>query len=329
LGAVLREDNPVIVDAHCHLGADLGPLGLLRVLNRSGVDQAVILPEAAEPPVNRLGRQSARTGAGGFDGALPRVSVKFLLSTLAPLARFQYASVVQGGMVRCGDGWWRRIQSRPDNGPVAEILAGDPDRFIGLAFVNPRDPGHLDVLDRCFAQGFRGIKVHAWLHDVDLRHDLRKAAERCGDAGFPVMVHLGGTYRTGLSILDLADRLPTTAFIVAHAGLPYYSALWQATRTYPNLYFDLSGPFMSAELVRLTARHVPPGRLIFASGGPSYLRRADGECDYSEVMGWVDSLGLSREPRRAIFGETLLRLVGLGQARGGVTPRRTLIPGGS
>jgi len=304
----------VIVDAHCHLSADLGPAGLLRVLDRSGVDRAVILPEAAEPPVSRLG-QPPRGGPGCPEGALPRVSVKLLLSTLGPLARFQYASVVQGGMVRCGDGW-RRIQSRPDNGPVAEVVAGDPDRFIGLAFVNPRDPGHLDVLDRCFAQGFRGIKVHAWLHDVDLRRDLHKAAERCGDAGFPVMVHLGGTYRTGLSILDLADRLPTTAFIVTHAGLPYYSALWQATRTHPNLYFDLSGPFMSAELVRLTARHVPPGRLLFASGGPSYLRRADGELDYSEVMGWVDSLGLGREPRRAVFGDNLLRLVGLGRARG-------------
>jgi len=306
------EDDFVIIDAHCHLTAELPAADLAKVMDQGGVDKAVLLAEGLEsvPPDRPTPVPGSRSPRQPGSWPLPGLSIRTLMSPLNPLGRFRYASFIEDGVLRDGKRYYRVIPT-PDNEPVAAASDHYPNRFIPFVYVNPNDPAHTDVVDHYLARGFRGVKVNAWFHNVDLGSALSKVARRCGDAGRPVLIHLGGTRRTSLSVFELIDRYPTTDFIMAHAGIPCYSWLWRAARIHPNLYFDLSGPFMTAELVNLIAARVPPGRLLFASGCPQGLRTAGGGHDYAGIRPWVDSLEVSAEARRAILGGTLQRLVGL------------------
>jgi len=318
----------VIVDAHCHLTAELPAASLVKVMDQGGVDKAVLLAKTLDPialasPAAMVPSTVSAFGPdpGPFNGVRPRI----LLSHLGFPGRLSYNGLVRDGLLRAGP-FRFRIVERPDNEPVAAALASHPNLFIGLASVNPNDPGHLDEIDRCFGRGFRGVKGHAWFHRVDLKRQLLQTAKRCANAGFPLLIHLGGSRRTGLSILELADRFPSASFIVAHAGLPYYRVLWHAARTHPNLYFDLAGPYMSAELAGLLASHVPPGRLLFASGGPEGLRAAGGGYSYATAKRWVESWlapQMNEEARQAVLGNNLLRLVRLAKP----TARRSAAAG--
>jgi len=282
----------MVVDAHCHLAPELPAAELVRVMDGAGVTQTVLVARTVDP--------------------LPSPGPAFL-SPVGPAGRLRYVNLVQDGLVRAG-GRVLPVVGRPDNEAVASAVAAYPDRFIALASVNPRLPGCLAEIDRCFNRGFRGVKVHAWHHDVDLARDLPPVAGRCAEAGLPILLHLGGSRRTGLALLELLDRFPTVNFIAAHAGLPYHRALWTAARSYANLYFDLAGPHISPELARLMARSVPPGRVLFASGGPDGLRDAGGGHSYSRPRRCAEEyLGPSpgRQARDAVLGGNLLRLVRL------------------
>ncbi len=314
----------MIVDAHCHLTAELPAASLAKVMDRGGVDMAVILAEAVGPvPLSRRGGVVPGTiSAFGPDpGPFYGLTLQPLLSRASLLARLGYDRRTRGGLARAGPFLFPIIPN-PDNGPLAAALEAYPRRFIAFATVNPNDPGYVDEIDRRLGQGFRGVKVNAWYHRVDLRRSLAAAARRCSEAGYPLLVHLGGRRRDGLAILELADHYPATAFIIAHAGLPFYRTLWRAAAYHPNLYFDLAGPYMSAELAEAIALKVPPGRLLFASGGPIGLRAAGGGYSYAAAKRWVERWSASRvnaEAARAVLGGNLLRLVRLASPKARTT----------
>ncbi len=306
------------LDAHCHLTAGFGVSQLLEFMNAGGIQRAVLLASTmGSVPLDQAGKPRPIPAgdstpdpypSGRSRDALDGRPVPFNPPAFPGLVR--YNSLVRNGLVKRGKSWFA-VEQVPDNEPIAAALAAHPDRFLGFATVNPNDPGHLDTIDRSFARGFRGVKIHAWHHKVDIRRSLGKVASRCGEAGFPVLMHLGGTYRTGLAILELAERFPATNFILAHGGVPFNFVLWRACRTTPNLYFDTAGPDITwGQLARL-AVSVPPGRIVFASGAPGALRGPDGKFGAGPATEWVRSLPVGGEARRAILGETLLRLVGL------------------
>ncbi|MEW6031753.1 MAG: amidohydrolase family protein [Bacillota bacterium] len=284
----------MIIDAHCYLSRELPPAELLRVMDEGGVNRTVLFAEAFEPPP-------------------AEVPTRLLLSALGPICRARYNRLVEkrDPCPEAGPSDWCGTADRPDNEGVAEAVAAHPDRFIGFVFVNPADPQHPDIMELYLESGFKGVKVHPWLHGFNVERELFLAAKRCGELGVPVLLHLGGSRPTGLSVIDLADRLPATSFILAHAGLPYYSALWRAARLRPNIYFDLSGPYMSAELLRVVASNVPPGRLLFASGGPHGLRLPEGGHSYSAVRSWIEALPLPGAALEAILGGNLRRILSL------------------
>lgn len=286
----------MLVDAHCHLTPDFGPSALIRAMDEANVERAVLV---------------AHTLDSVSPGGLPPALIGRLLTPyLNPIGRYQYSRKVRNGHLLTAD---RRLDilPTPDNDAVREAVRACPDRFIGFALVNPADPGHLKVVERHFSTGFRGVKVHAWHHRANLLRSIDPLARACGEAGYPLLIHLGGNFKGGASVLRLADRFPATNFILAEAGVPYYQAVWRATREHANLYFDLSGPDMPGELLRLLTLHVPPGRLLFASGGPGGLGGRGGGYSYEGVKRRLEALGLGGEAERAVKGGTLMRLIGL------------------
>ena len=181
------------------------------------------------------------------------------------------------------------------NREVARIVARQPDRFYGFAFIHAdRDRGRVRELVGVAVEkyGFTGIKVHRY----DARISRRSAVPHaCMDCRF-CMIRL-----PKLAIAELlAVEYPEVNFIFAHLGS--FSDDWRAQTAlidslsrHPNIYSDTSGvrrfdilePRRSEEPVR--------EKLLFGSDGPwlhpgvelaKVLALELGAADQRLILGW-------------------------------------------
>ncbi|MGQ9662842.1 MAG: amidohydrolase family protein [Kiritimatiellia bacterium] len=111
---------------------------------------------------------------------------------------------------------------------MKEILAADPDRFYGLAWINPLLPNACEVVEQAITElGFRGIKMipHHWYpHDERLFPVYRKIEE----LGVPVVFHSGILWGHGDSSrfcqpvhYEVLINFPRIRFALAHIGWPW------------------------------------------------------------------------------------------------------------
>src|SRR4051794_1115013 len=109
------------------------------------------------------------------------------------------------------------------NDQVARIVARNPRRFLGFAFVHPeRDRGRIgELVDRAMRRhGFRGIKAHR--HDGRLTREVCEVADRWR---LPVLYDPMGE----IAPIELvATEYPRVAFIVPHLGS--FADDWRAQR---------------------------------------------------------------------------------------------------
>jgi predicted TIM-barrel fold metal-dependent hydrolase len=130
---------------------------------------------------------------------------------------------------------------RAANRAVAHIVASQPQRFFGFAFVHAvHDRGRVMrmVCEAVEQFGFVGIKVH--------RHDARITREICEAAAtyaLPVLYDVMGEVST---VELLAQEYPQVNFIIPH--LSSFADDWRAQVAFidhlarhPNVYTDTSG----------------------------------------------------------------------------------------
>lgn len=194
-----------------------------------------------------------------------------------------------------------RSDYRIANREVAQIVARNPRRFLGFAFLHPlRDAGRIGPMIReavrCF--GFRGIKVH--------RYDARITREICEVArayALPVLYDVMGE----VSIIELlAQEYPDVSFIIPH--LSSFADEWRAQIAFidhlarhPNIYTDTSG-VRRFDLLVQAVRRAGPHKVLFGSDGPWLHPGVE--------LAKVRALGLNQADLRLIFAENLLRLIG-------------------
>jgi len=153
------------------------------------------------------------------------------------------------------------------NRAVARIVASDPRRFFGFAFVHAaRDRGRVGemIAEAVQAHGFRGIKVH--------RHDAPISAEICEVArawGLPILYDVMGEVA---QVELLARQYPQVPFIIPHLGS--FSDDWRAQQAlidhlvrHPNVYTDTSG-VRRFDILRQAVRRAGPEKVLFGSDGP-------------------------------------------------------------
>jgi predicted TIM-barrel fold metal-dependent hydrolase len=200
------------------------------------------------------------------------------------------------------------------NRQVAQIVARDPARFCGFAFVHAvRDRGRIEALVReAVGFGFRGIKVH--------RHDARITREICDVArafALPVLYDVVGE----ISVVELLAReYPDVRFIIPHLGS--FSDDWRAQQglidplvRYPNLYADTSGVRRFDILQEAVAR-AGPTKILFGSDGPWLHPGLELEK--------IRLLGLAPAAERLVLAGNILRLLeGAGSGRGRVPAAHT------
>ena len=217
------------------------------------------------------------------------------------------ALLTPGGNLRL-EGKVYEIYPRPDNASVAEVLRAHPDRFLGWIFLNPRrDPSVLSELERWRAlPGFVGVKLHPHWHDYTTDR-LDPILRRCEELGMPVLIHLG--FRARGDFRHMATRYPKLTIISAHAGFPFFDDLWVHAADLPNLFVDLSSPYISERLARACVAAMGPERCLYGTDAPYGFHADDGSYDYGEIRGWVERLPIPATKIEEVLGGTFARLV--------------------
>lgn len=144
----------------------------------------------------------------------------------------------------------------PNDDLIAAVRA-HPDFFVGFAGIDPLRAKALEELDRCQANGLRGVKVHPSAQA--LRPDdphLDPFWRRCEGLGMVAMVHTGTTgwgagapgglgvrleYSRPLWLDSVAARFPGLRIVAAHAGWPWHEELLAIAMHKANVFLDVSG----------------------------------------------------------------------------------------
>jgi hypothetical protein len=152
------------------------------------------------------------------------------------------------------------------NRQVARIVATEPDRYLGFAFVHAaRDRGRIaSMIQEAVRLGFRGIKVH--------RYNARITREVCDAAkafGLPVLYDVMGEVA---AVTLLAQEYPQVRFIIPHLGSfaddwRAQSGLIDALERFPNVYTDTSG-VRRFDLLQETVERAGAHKVLFGSDGP-------------------------------------------------------------
>lgn len=295
----------MIIDCHAHLDTRVLSLEqMTRAMVDHGISRVVLMAritETVEPEKSAtlLAVQRVMMNSSLLRPAAAAVSVTFYDAngTLRPIWR---------PFTKGGRGYVKAM--RPDNQGVAAALEKSPDRFWGWIFLNPKDNSRvLDELERWRSlRGMIGIKVHPYWHQYPLT-ELAGIARRAEEVGLPLLIHLGfgeqGAYRW------LLESFPRLKVIFAHAGIPFFRALWFVLREQPNAYIDLSSPHLSEPFVRRAVQFVGPEKCLYGTDSPYGFSLPGGSYDYGRVKGWIGRLAVSERDRGRIFGENLLGLI--------------------
>jgi len=186
------------------------------------------------------------------------------------------------------------------NREVARIVASQPGRFYGFAFIHPeRDRGRVYQLveEAVERHGFCGIKVH--------RHDARITREICEVArvyGLPVLYDVMGE----ISVVELlATEYPDVSFIIPHLGS--FADDWRAQLAlidhlvrHPNVYADTSG-VRRFDLLVAAVQRAGVEKILFGSDGPWLHPGLE--------LHKIRLLGLPSAQERLILGENFLRII--------------------
>lgn len=186
------------------------------------------------------------------------------------------------------------------NRSVARIVARDPERFYGFAFVHAaRDRGRIGQLVGTAVEeyGFVGIKLH--------RIDARISREVCDTArafGLPVLYDPVGD----VAVAELlARQYPDVNFILPHLGS--FGDDWAAQLAlidhlvrHPNIYTDTSG-VRRFDLLQQAVARAGAHKVLFGSDGPWLHPGVE--------LAKIHALELPERDQALILGQNLLRLI--------------------
>lgn len=287
------------IDMHAHLDPRiLEPSTMERKLDDAQVDRVVLIASMNDPLP-----KTPKALLSIVRGLMERAATR-------PLAEMIHRQLLTSDGNYRVSGEVVRIYATPDNEPVANIVQARPNRFLGWIFLNPAaDPQVLETLERYrVIPGMVGLKLHPHWHDyrTDLLDPVLRRAE---ELGMPVLVHLGFGKRGNFR--EMAERFPKLRIIAAHAGFPFYRDLWRYKGECPNLFVDLSSPYINERLARDAVAAMGAERCLYGTDAPYGFHEDDGSYDYGEIASWVERLPISSNAQERIMGRGFAELIDL------------------
>jgi predicted TIM-barrel fold metal-dependent hydrolase len=140
------------------------------------------------------------------------------------------------------------------NDYMASLVRQWPDRFIGMAAVNPRYRGVAAAVSELVRSiedlGLSGLKLypmydHWAVNDRALAYPIFEAAR---DLGIPVMIHMSTTPVTDTVLMfgwpmlldEVAHDFPEVPILVCHTGHPWIDECLAIVARHRNVYVDIS-----------------------------------------------------------------------------------------
>jgi uncharacterized protein len=198
----------------------------------------------------------------------------------------------------------------------AEFAQRDPRVLHSATFYpEPEAPVYVaEALDR----GARVFKVHVQVGDFDPRHPLLDPVwARLEETGTPVVIHCGSGPLAGEHIgpapmAGLLQRHPRLQLVIAHLGMPEYTAFLELAERYERVHLDTTMfatdfteklmPFEPADLPRLAALR---DKVLLGSDFPSIPH------PYAHQLAALARLDLGEDWLRAVLWENGARLFGV------------------
>jgi len=140
-----------------------------------------------------------------------------------------------------------------DDQAVADAVARYPDKFVGFAYVDPREPDYMERLRHSIeGLGLKGVKYGPIYNGVALS-DPRMAPvyDYCVRRDLPLTLHMGTTFAEhapadlgrAIHVDPVAERWPELRMVLAHMGHPWYEDCIAVVRKRPNVFCEIAAIF--------------------------------------------------------------------------------------
>ncbi|MCK4765329.1 MAG: amidohydrolase [Candidatus Aminicenantes bacterium] len=204
------------------------------------------------------------------------------------------------------------IYELPDNDPVENAIKQHPDKFYGWIFVNPgisEEDALNEIKKRAGTAGWVGVKCHPFWHRYPVKL-IESICPYCIEKDLPLLIHLGGKEGRG-DYKCLPEKYPDLKIIYAHAGLPYFGEIWDYIKTKPNVYVDLSSPYLNKKLRLKTLKALGPEKCLYGSDGPFGYYDADGLYDHSAILKEIESFQIPGTEKDKILAGNFKKITGV------------------
>ena len=175
----------------------------------------------------------------------------------------------------------RQLDLEVPNQFIADQVAKDPKRRIGVASVDPNDPDALDELSRAADLGLRGVKLSPPYqgfhpHAPEAWAIYEAAARR----GMFLLFHQGWVFDPRCSLEEanpiLLDRVagafPETNIIIAHLGQPWFwetiSVMVRRSNVFTDVSARLTKPWQLSNALMAAMDYGVEDRILFGSDFP-------------------------------------------------------------
>jgi len=226
------------------------------------------------------------------------------------LAKILAANFTPDGDIKIPTGIFH-LYPNPDNEPIFQAVADEPDRFLAWVFVNPKgetDP-ILELNKWKDSRGFIGVKAHPFWHRYQPA-ELLPVADQLAKMGKPLLIHAGFDAHGDYDVL--IEKANGLKLILAHAGFPLYFDTWKKIKNNKNVYVDLSQTsYLNDRTTSQAIEYLGVEKCLFGTDGPYGVHGNDGLFDYAFIKRRIERLFPDEKIQKKILGENFLNLIQL------------------
>lgn len=167
------------------------------------------------------------------------------------------------------------------NEVIAEFVAGDPRRRVGIAGIDPMSPNAMTELEKAVHLGLCGVCLSPGAQGYHPAHSLAmRVYERCAELHLPVFVtndipHSASTvleFARPYLFDEVARSVPALKLVIGEMGWPWVNETIALIAKHPNIYADVAclggKPWeLYNALVAADGAEVMD-KILFGSGGP-------------------------------------------------------------